>query len=309
MLKRILVTGKNGQLGLSLHKLAEAYPQFDFTFVGREELDLASSESIADFFEGKDFDAIINCAAYTAVDKAESEVELAEQVNHLAVKQLAKIAKAQGAYLVHVSTDYVFNGENYKPYKETDSTDPKSVYGYTKLQGEKAMQEVESAGCIIRTSWVYSEFGNNFVKTMLRLGKERDSLNVIFDQIGSPTYASDLARAILEMLCQSAFDEGSLEESVQLVGDPRVSHRDYESVNIYHFSNEGVCSWFDFAKAIFELSAIDCKVDPIETKDYPTPAKRPHYSLMNKAKIKADFNLEIPYWRDSLKNCLKILEK
>lgn len=307
MLKRILVTGKNGQLGQSLQKLADAYPQFGFTFVGHNELDLSSSESIRSFFDTytKSFNAIINCAAYTAVDKAESEPKLAEQVNHLAVKQLAEISKAQGAYLVHISTDYVFNGENYKPYKETDSSEPRSVYGDTKLQGEKAMQEVEPAGCIIRTSWVYSEFGNNFVKTMVRLGKERDSLNVIFDQVGSPTYATDLARVILEILCHPIFDMGSLEDSVQLARDPHARHRDDESVNIYHFSNEGVCSWFDFAKAIFELSAIDCKVNPIETKDYPTPAKRPHYSLMNKAKIKADFNLEIPYWRDSLKNCLK----
>lgn len=282
----VLVTGKNGQLGQSLAKIAQDYPQYELTFVGRDALDLSSSKSIDDYFDGKVFDAIVNCGAYTAVDKAESEFELANQINHLAVAQLANIAKAQNAVLIHISTDYVFDGQNHKPYVEADATAPQSVYGLTKLHGELALQAINPQGCIIRTSWVYSEFGNNFVKTMLRLGKERDALTVIFDQVGSPTYAGDLAKAILDLLSAK-----------------------HSTLQIYHYSNEGVCSWYDFAKTIFELSDITCQITPIETKDYPTPAKRPHYSLMNKAKIKHDFGLEIPYWKDSLKTCLQILEK
>lgn len=307
MTKRILVTGKNGQLGQSLQKLVEdsslslgMTAGMEFTFVGRDELDLTCSESIDAFFNNQRFDAIINCAAYTAVDKAESESKLADQINHIAVAQLAEIAKQQAIPLIHISTDYVFNGQGFKPCVETDTTDPQNVYGLTKLKGEQAMQASGCAGAIIRTSWVYSEFGNNFVKTMMRLGKERDSLNVIFDQIGSPTYAGDLAAAILAMV------DYFLRNRSQVQLGNEVSKKGAE---IYHYSNEGVCSWYDFAKAIFELSDISCQVNPIETKDYPTPAKRPHYSLMNKTKIKLDLpNLMIPYWRDSLKTCLKELE-
>lgn len=287
MPKRILVTGKNGQLGQSLQKIAAVYPQFDFVFVGREELDFSSSASIEKFFASAgNFTAIINAAAYTAVDKAESEPELANQVNHLAVAQLASIAKQQNALLLHVSTDYVFDGQSYRPYLETDATAPQNQYGSSKLKGEQAMLASGCTGAIVRTSWVYSEFGNNFVKTMLRLGRERDSLNVIFDQIGSPTYAVDLARALLALLANDA-DFG---------------------VDVYHYSNEGVCSWYDFAKAIFEFANISCEVSPIETKGYPTPASRPHYSLLNKAKIKLQPGLVVPYWRDSLQKCLKELE-
>lgn len=289
MNKSILVTGKNGQLGQSIQKIARDYPQFEFTFVGRDQLDLSSNVSIDAFFAEKIFDVVINCAAYTAVDQAESEVEFANQVNHLAVQKLAEIAKQKAMQLIHVSTDYVFNGKSYRPYLEEDATDPQSVYGLTKLQGEQAMQLISPAGCILRTSWVYSEYGNNFVKTMLRLGKERDSLGVVFDQIGSPTYATDLAEAILSVI------DWPLESS--------------EKCPIYHFSNEGVCSWYDFAKAIFELSDVGCQINPIETKDFLTTAKRPHYSLMNKAKIKLHFELEIPYWRDALINCLTELKK
>jgi dTDP-4-dehydrorhamnose reductase len=278
MIKRVLVTGKNGQLGQSLQKIAGDYPQFDFIFVGRDELDLAHSETITAFFADKKFDAIINCAAHTAVDKAESEPQLAGQINHLAVKQLAHIAKQMDAMLIHISTDYVFDGTSHKPYMETDPTNPKNVYGLTKLKGEQA---INPKGTIIRTSWVYSEFGNNFVKTMLRLGQDRDSLNIIFDQIGSPTYATDLAEACLAVIA-----------------------RNYSDVAIYHYSNEGVCSWYDFAKAIFQIANINCQVNPIEAKYYPAPAKRPYYSIMNKAKIKKSYNLAIPYWRDSLKVCL-----
>ena len=308
--KSILVIGKNGQLGQSIQKLvvqdSTLHIQHFFTFVGRDELDLSSSESIGDYFLDKTFDVIINCAAYTAVDKAENEPELADQINHLAVKQLSQIAKIQNAFMVHVSTDYVFDGQGFRPYVETDEVGPQGVYGSTKLKGERAMQAIAPAGCILRTSWVYSEFGNNFVKTMLRLGEERDSLNVIFDQVGSPTYAGDLARAILCVITTKA--KQSIDSTTKLDCDIAAAPRNGCTVKIYHYSNEGVCSWYDFAKAIFELSNTECIVSPIETKDYPTPAKRPHYSFMNKAKIKADFELQIPYWRYSLMACLAELK-
>ena len=291
MNKSILVTGSNGQLGSSIKALVSEYPNAQFTSVNREDLDLSSSETIQAFFSSNQYDVIINCAAYTAVDKAESEPELANQINHLAVKQLAEIAKQQDITLIHISTDYVFDGQSYKPYIESDTVNPQSVYGETKLKGEQAFLEVNPIGCIIRTSWVYSEYGNNFVKTMQRLGKERDALGVIFDQIGSPTYAGDLANAILMII---EFD--------------RVKQLQKEN-KVFHFSNEGVCSWYDFAKSIFEISQIQCDVSPIETKDYPTPATRPHYSLLNKAKIKQTFALSIPYWKDSLQTCIKRLQE
>lgn len=287
MPKRILVTGKNGQVGQSLQKIAADYPQFDLLFVGRDELDLSSFASIEQFFaRSENFVAIINAAAYTAVDQAETEPEMADQVNHLAVAQLAKIAKQQNALLLHLSTDYVFDGKSHLPYIETDATNPQNQYGLSKLKGEQAIDATGCKGMIVRTSWVYSEFGNNFVKTMLRLGGERDSVNVVFDQIGSPTYATDLARALLVLLANSDhFGANS-------------------GVEIYHYSNEGSCSWYEFAKAIFELSDVACKVSQIATKDYPTPVSRPHYSLLNKAKIKLQPDLVVPYWRDSLALCL-----
>lgn len=314
MIKRVLITGKNGQLGQSLQKLVEdsslslgMTAGMEFTFVGRDELDLTCSEPIGAFFNNQRFDAIINCAAYTAVDKAESEPELADQINHIAVAQLAEIAKQQAIPLIHISTDYVFNGQGFMPYVETDSTDPQNVYGLTKFKGEQSILASGCTGAIIRTSWMYSEFGSNFVKTMLRLGKERDSLNVIFDQIGSPTYAGDLASAIIGVIASKA--KQSIDSTTKLDCHVAAAPRNDSEAEIYHYSNEGVCSWYDFAKAIFVCSAIDCEVSPIETKDYPTPAKRPHYSVMNKARIKQDLpGLVIPYWRDSLKNCLKELE-
>jgi dTDP-4-dehydrorhamnose reductase len=291
MSKSILVTGSNGQLGSSIQDLVPEHPGYQFTFVDVQGLDLTKPEAIQAFFDKARFDIIINCAAHTAVDKAESEPGLANQINYLAVKQLAEIAKQQDATLIHISTDYVFNGQNYKPYIETDATNPQSIYGETKLKGEQAFLEVNPKGCIIRTSWVYSEYGNNFVKTMLRLGKEKDQLGIIFDQVGTPTYSGDLAKAILA-----------------ITGSDKLKELDREN-KFFHFSNEGVCSWYDFAKTIFELSAIQCEVNPIETKDYPTPAARPHYSLLNKAKIKQTFNLSIPYWKDSLQTCIKRLQE
>jgi dTDP-4-dehydrorhamnose reductase len=284
--KTLVVLGANGQLGRSIQALEKEYSNYQITFVTRDDCDLSDCALIKVFFNERPFDVFINCAAYTAVDKAESEVDDADTVNHQAVKCLAEIAKKQGAVFIHFSTDYVFNGENFKPYQEEDLTCPQSVYGLTKLKGEQAVALINPKGLIIRTSWVYSEYGANFVKTMLKLGKERKQLSVIFDQIGTPTYALDLAKAVLEIL-----------------SNPRLTQQK-STFEHYHYSNEGACSWYDFAQAIFELSAIDCQLNPIETKDYPTAAKRPHYSLLNKAKFKRDFGLSIPYWKESLQQCL-----
>jgi len=290
---KILVTGKNGQLGKSIHKIVTNNEQTDeFVFVGREELDLSSTDSITSYFNHNNFDIIINCAAHTAVDKAEEEVVLANQINHLAVAQLAQIAKTQQAKLIHVSTDYVFDGESDKPYTETDETNPINVYGKTKLAGENALQKImPTDAIIIRTSWVYSEYGNNFVKTMLRLGKERDELNVVSDQIGSPTYATDLAETILKI----------------------IDNKDYQTkrrvTEVYHYSNKGKVSWYEFAKEIFELSGIQCSVSPITTEQYPTPAKRPKNTLMNKDKISHRFDIDILDWRKSLESCIAILKE
>jgi dTDP-4-dehydrorhamnose reductase len=283
---KILVTGANGQLGSELHAIHTAYPQYDFTFVDRSTLDLSNLCKLEDYFDDKTFDVIINCAAYTAVDKAQSDEELADTVNHRAVSLLAKLAQKKNISLIHISTDYVFDGKNYRPYIETDSTDPQGVYGRTKRDGENAiLKNAPKNTVIIRTSWVYSSFGANFVKTMLRLGKEKDSLGVIFDQVGTPTYARDLAYTILDIL-------------------PQIKN---ETPEIYHYSNEGVASWYDFARAIFELTNTTCEVNPITTDQYPTPASRPHYSLLNKAKIKDAFAISIPYWKNSLKQCLEHL--
>ena len=295
---RILVTGKNGQLGRSIYKIVNTangdnLPPNEFIFVGREELDLSSESSISHYFDRSNkFDVIINCAAYTAVDKAEEEQELANQVNHLAVKKLANIANEQKAKLVHVSTDYVFDGTGSKPYKETDKTNPINVYGKTKLAGEKALQEImPTDAIIIRTSWLYSEFGNNFVKTMLRLGKERDEINVVSDQIGSPTYATDLANAILEIIDNKDYQDKQ------------------QSTEIYHYSNEGEISWYEFAKEIFKIAEVNCKVNPITTQQYPTPAQRPKNTLMNIAKIAKTFSVGISDWKESLNTCIIKLRK
>jgi dTDP-4-dehydrorhamnose reductase len=290
MPKSILITGVTGQLGNELRDLSVLYTDDTFTFIGRSVLDFSNTENIRSYFKDKTFDVIINCAAYTAVDKAELEQKLARDLNTTVPETLAHIAKEKSISLIHISTDYVFDGRNFKPYLETDDTHPQGVYGQTKLDGELAVLAINPAkSLIIRTSWVYSSFGNNFVKTMLRLGKERDELGVIFDQVGTPTSARDLARGIMSIIQHPIL-------KVQ------------KATEIYHFSNEGVCSWYDFAKAIFELSDIACNVKPIETKDYPTPAKRPHYSLLNKAKIKKTFDITIPYWRDSLQECLNVIK-
>ena len=297
---RILVTGKNGQLGQSLHKVLSASAKIDnndgsneFIFVGRKELDFSNDSNINHYFSSNNkFDIIINCAAYTAVDKAEEEPELANKINHLAVKKIAEIANKQKSKLIHISTDYVFDGESDKPYTETDTTNPINIYGKTKLAGEKALQDTMSTNAIIiRTSWLYSEFGNNFVNTMLKLGKEQDELNVVSDQIGSPTYATDLADVILEIIQNKSFTKTS------------------QATQIYHYSNEGGISWYEFAKEIFKIAKIDCKVNPITTQQYPTPAKRPRKTLMNKDKIVEVFNIKISNWKSSLNSCMKILKQ
>ena len=290
---RILVTGKSGQLGKSIHKIITNNEQTDeFVFVGREELDLNSTDSITSYFNHNNFDIIINCAAHTAVDQAEDEEVLANQINHLAVAQLAQIAKMQQAKLIHISTDYVFDGEGEKPYTETDETNPINIYGKTKLAGEQALKEImPTDAIIIRTSWVYSEYGNNFVKTMLRLGKQRDELSVVDDQMGSPTYATDLANAILKIIQNKAFKE--VEQETQ----------------VYHYSNAGEISWYEFAKEIFELADIQCSVSPITTEQYPTPAKRPKNTLMNKDKIAKTFSVNIADWKESLNTCMAILKE
>ena len=289
---KILVIGKNGQLGQSINKIvSNTQSNNEFVFVGRDQLDLSNENNVASYFESNDFDIIINCAAYTAVDKAESEVELANQVNHLGDKQLTQIANKQKAKLIHISTDYVFDGESDESYLESNITNPINTYGKTKLAGEQAvLVAMQNGAIIIRTSWVYSEYGHNFVDTMLRLGKERDELNVVSDQIGSPTYAGDLARAILHIIQTEVFLNSSQE------------------TQIYHYSNEGVCSWFDFAKEIFAFASIQCTVSPITTEQYPTPAQRPTNTLMDKDKISQTFGVNIPYWEESLKTCIEILK-
>ena len=281
----ILVTGSNGQVGSELQSLSPAY-EYNFYFTDRESLDITDKDAVSAFVKNNAINTIINAAAYTAVDKAEDDKENADKVNHLATEYLAEVAKENSVKLIHISTDYVFDGKNYRPYVEDDMTNPNGIYGATKLAGEKVMQKINPKNSIIiRTSWVYSSYGANFVKTMLRLGKERESLGVIFDQVGTPTYAKDLAQTILDIL-------------------PKI---DNDKVQIYHYSNEGVLSWYDFAKEIMRMAKIECVVNPIETKEYPTPATRPHYSLLNKAKIKKDFTITIPYWKDSLDKCLQVL--
>lgn len=279
----VLVTGANGQLGNEIKELSSGY-SYNFFFTDKKELDICTHEAVRKYIIENNIDTIINCAAYTAVDKAENEKILADKINHLSVKNLAMLANEFGIKLIHISTDYVFDGTNCKPYTEDDNVNPQGVYGQTKLDGEKAILEYNlKSSIIIRTSWIYGYYGANFVKTMLRLGKEKESLGVIFDQIGTPTYAKDLAKVILDIV-------------------PQIYNQKTE---IYNFSNEGVLSWYDFAKEIMNIAKIECAVSPIETKEYPTPAKRPHFSVLNKSKIKKEFGIEIPYWKDGLYGCLK----
>ena len=278
-MNNILVTGGNGQLGSELKEIAPKHQDYNFLFTDVKDLDITNHTAVAAFIKSNNINVIINCAAYTAVDKAEQQKDVANAINHLAVANFAQIAKDKNIKLIHISTDYVFDGTNHKPYVEIDTPNPQSVYGKTKLDGELALQQINPANSIIiRTSWVYSKFGNNFVKTMLRLAETRDEISVVADQVGTPTNAANLAKAILNIL-------------------PQIKN---ETVELFHYSNEGVCSWYDFAKAIFEIKGISIKVNPIETKQYPTPAKRPFYSVLNKTNIKEKYLLVIPYWKESL---------
>lgn len=290
-MNNILVTGAKGQVGSELAHLSSQYPQFQFYFTDLPELDLTDSTALSALFAETSFQYCINCAAYTAVDQAESEPELAKAVNETAVAALARICVEYHTGLIQLSSDYVYHNSLNRPLRPEDPCQPKSVYAQTKLSGDAAALSLNPQSMVIRTSWVYSSFGHNFVKTMLRLGASRDSLGIIYDQIGAPTYARDLAKAILDILSQFAAGQ----------------KKPADFSGIYHYSNEGVCSWYDFALAIFDVSEIDCNVSAIETKDYPTPAARPPFSLLEKSAIKADFGLKIPYWRDSLKQCLNTI--
>jgi len=285
----ILITGANGQLGSEIKELSNQYSQFGFTFTDIEDLNINDVALLKSFFNNQKIDYIINCAAYTAVDKAESDRKNAELINISAVANLAKLAANYKIKLIHISTDYVFDGTSHIPYTETSATNPVSVYGLTKLKGEtEALRHQQSI--IIRASWLYSSFGKNFVKSMLSLAKDRTELSVVFDQVGSPTYARDLAEVILQIISKSEDDPALFVPG------------------IYHYSNEGVCSWYDLAYEIVTFASLKTIVRPIETKDYPTPAKRPAYSVFNKNKIKQTFSIEIPHWKDSLYKCLTILK-
>ena len=283
----ILITGCNGQLGNEMQLLVEANPQHTYFNTDVVELDITDSAAIEKFVNENQIDGIVNCAAYTAVDKAEDNQELCRLLNTVAPGYLAAAVEKRGGWLIQVSTDYVFDGTNHTPYTEDEPTCPNSVYGSTKLDGEKAAQQACSRTMIVRTAWLYSTFGNNFVKTMIRLGKEKPELGVIFDQIGTPTYARDLAVALF-----TAINQGVVP-------------------GIYHFSNEGVISWYDFTKAIHRIAGItSCHVRPLHTAEYPTPANRPHYSVLDKTKIKQTYNIEVPYWEESLKECiLKLINR
>lgn len=280
----ILVTGCNGQLGNEIQLLEKEYPQHTYFNTDVAELDITNQLAVNDFINRHAIDGVINCAAYTAVDKAEGDKELCTTLNTVAPSYIAAAIDKRGGWIIHVSTDYVFDGTHHTPYVETDTPSPDSVYGSTKLAGELGVSKFCKKHMIIRTAWLYSAFGNNFVKTMIRLGKEKTELGVIFDQIGTPTYACDLAVAIMTVV-----DKGI-------------------ETGVYHYSNEGVISWYDFTKAIHRIAGIkDCKVRPLHTSEYPTAANRPAYSVLDKTKIKQTYGIEIPYWEDSLRECIERL--
>ncbi len=286
----ILITGANGQLGSEIRKISNQYPELKFSFTDVAELDITSAEKVAEFLAEFRPEFLVNCAAYTAVDKAETDESTATLLNATAVGILAEQSAKFNCKMIHISTDYVFNGNGPRPYKEDNLVDPQSAYGRTKLEGEILCQQNNPESMIIRTSWLYSAFGNNFVKTMLRLGNERPELGIVADQIGSPTNAADLASAILTIISSVVNQTKSFVPG------------------IYHYSNEGVASWYDFTKAIFEIAEINCFVKPISSEDYPSPVQRPAYSVMDKSKIKITFGLQIPHWRDSLKTYFQTKE-
>ena len=283
-MKRILITGANGQLGNEMRELSREHTGFEYSFTDVAELDICDEAAVKRWVDEQEIDIIVNCAAYTAVDKAEDNEELCDRLNRLAPGYLAKAVEARGGAMVQISTDYVFDGTAHVPYREDQPTCPNSVFGRTNLAGEKEAQRHCSRTLIIRTAWLYSPYGNNYVKTMLRLGREKESLGVIFDQVGTPTYARDLAAVIF-----AAIEKGIVP-------------------GVYHFSNEGVCSWYDFTKAIHRMAGITtCQVRPLHTEEYPTRAARPHYSVLDKSKIKATYGVDIPYWMDSLEECMRLL--
>ena len=283
---RILVTGSNGQLGSEMVALQPQETHHQWFNLDINELDITDKNAVEQFVVNNKIDGIINCAAYTNVDKAEEDVALCYKVNRDAPQYLAQAIEKVGGFIIHISTDYVFDGTNNIPYTEQDKPNPVTIYGKSKIEGEQYVCESCKQHIIIRTAWVYSSYGKNFVKTMIKLGEEKPSLGVIFDQIGSPTYARDLAKAIITIVNQGI------------------------KPGIYNFSNKGVISWYDFTKHIHQLANItSCKVAPIHTADYPTLAQRPHFSVLDKTKIKNTYNIEIPYWRDSLEECIQLLEQ
>lgn len=286
----ILITGSDGQLGSEISAIAAMQPWASFDFTTINDLDITNADAVANKLASKNYHLLVNCSAYTAVDKAETEQEPAFKVNTEAVGILADACRKTNTRIIHVSTDYVFDGQSFIPYKEDDHTNPQSVYGQTKLEGEKRLVSTQPDSVIIRTAWLYSSFGNNFVKTMLKYGKERDKLRVVFDQIGTPTYAYDLAECIMHIAKLSATEN--------------VFHS-----GVYHFTNEGVASWYDFAVEIIGMGGIKCIVEPLETSEYPTAAKRPPYSVLNKKKIKELYGISIPHWKESLKKCIDQIEK
>jgi len=281
---KILITGAHGQLGNSLQKISSAFPQYELINTDIDTLDISNEDAVATFFTKVKPEYVVNCAAYTAVDKAETDKELSYKINALAPGILGRQSAKVGASFIHISTDYVFDGTNHQPYTPADATNPLGIYGVTKKDGEDQVLKSGKHTAIIRTAWLYSEFGNNFVKTMLKLSNDRPSIHVVADQIGSPTYASDLAEAVFRMLEKNIF-EG----------------------RIFHFTNEGVCSWYDLAHEIMRISGKTTQIIPIETWQYPTPAKRPAYSVLSKTAIKAHLEYTIPHWSDSLRECMKQL--
>ena len=285
-MRTILITGGKGQLASCIKDVAKNLVGFNFIYVDYDELDITNELEVINFFNKTKIDYCVNCAAYTAVDKAEYDQTLAKSVNEIGAKNLAEACKKSNAILIQISTDFVFDGTKSSPYLESDKTNPISVYGLTKLHGEHAVTSTLQTYFVLRTSWLYSEHGNNFLKTMLRLAKERDELNIIFDQVGTPTYAGDLAKVIFILITTNNASFGT-----------------------YHYSNEGVAGWYDFSKAIFDISGLKVKINPIKTEAYKTDAERPKYSVLDKSKIKNTLELEIPYWRESLKNALSNLEE
>lgn len=289
MNSKILVTGANGQLGNELRRLCRNFPGLEFIFTDVDMLDITNPDAVSVFMEASKPAILVNCAAFTDVDGAEADVKNARKINALAPQVLAAACAMQNAFLIHVSTDYVFDGEKGEAYTEEDQTNPLSVYGSSKLEGEEKIKTVFDDFVIIRTSWLYSEYGNNFMRKILSLGKERDSIEVVNDQIGSPTYARDLANCIIDIIIKSI-----LNPEAYLPG-------------IYHYANQGSCSWAEYAKEIFELAGVNCEVIPVPSDKYPTKAKRPKYSVLNTTKIRSSFGIGIPNWRDSLKECISYL--